>query len=359
VTRRVRVGVVGTGTMGAAYAVDLATHPDVEIAGVTSRTGESARRVAERLGCTVFADAAELVADPGVNTVVVATPDDVHAEIAVAAARAGKAVLVEKPLTTSAADARAVVEAVRESGVVASVLFNHRWVPAYAQAYERVRAGDLGDPVVAYARKNDRIFVPTKMINWADRTTPAWFLSSHDIDLVTWMFDDTPVEVFATEVRGKLRGLGVDTPDALQAQVRYAGGAVATFESCWVYPDTFPTMVDSFVEVVGTDGVIHLDRKNEQIEIATAHEFSYPRNLLQRTVHGVTAGAVRDCLWHFVDCVATAAEPLVTIESAATTTAVLEALHASARTGEPRRVEAIPPVGEANTAANAAAGERA
>jgi predicted dehydrogenase len=343
-TERVRIGVVGTGTMGAAYVVDLAAHPGAEIAGVTSRTGESARRVAEQVGCRVFADTSELVADPGVDAVVVATPDDVHAEIAVAAARAGKAVLIEKPLTTSATDARAVVEAVRAAGVVASVLFNHRWVPAYAQAHERIQAGDLGDPVVAYARKNDRIFVPTKMIGWADRTTPAWFLSSHDIDLVTWLFDDAPVEVFATAVHGKLRGLGIDTPDAVQAQVRYAGGAVATFESCWVYPDTFPTMVDSFVEVVGSDGVIHLDRKNEQIEIATAHEFSYPRNLLQRKVHGVSAGAVRDCLWHFVECVATGREPLVTIESAATTTAVLEALHDSARSGEPRPVHAIPAV---------------
>jgi predicted dehydrogenase len=339
---RVRIGVVGTGTMGAAYAADLAAHPGAEIAGVTSRTGESARRVGEQVGCRVFADVRELVTDPDVDAVVVATPDDVHAEIAVAAARAGKAVLIEKPLTTSAQDARAVVEAVRSAGVVASVLFNHRWVPAYAQAHERILAGDLGSPVVAYARKNDRIFVPTKMINWADRTTPAWFLSSHDIDLVTWLFDDAPVEVFATAVHGKLRGLGIDTPDAMQAQVRYASGAVATFESCWVYPDTFPTMVDSFVEVVGSDGVIHLDRKNEQIEIATTHEFSYPRNLLQRKVHGVSAGAVRDCLWHFVECVATGSEPLVTIESAATTTAVLEALHASARSGEPRPVHAIP-----------------
>ncbi len=339
---RVRVGVVGTGTMGAAYAAELAEHPRAEITAVASRTGGSARRVAEQLGCRMVESAAALVADPEVDAVVVATPDDSHAAIAVAAARAGKAVLVEKPLTTSTEDAREVVAAVRAAGVVASVLYNHRWVPAYAQAHDRVRAGDLGDPVVAYARKNDRIFVPTKMISWADRTSPAWFLSSHDIDLVTWLFGDAPVEVFATAVTGKLSGLGIDTPDAIQAQVRYAGGAVATFEACWVYPDTFPTMVDSFVEVVGTEGVIHLDRKVEQIEIATTDGYAYPRNLLQRTVHGVSAGAVRDCLWHFVDCVATGAEPLVTIESAATTTAVLEALHASARVGRPRRVEAFP-----------------
>ncbi|MGH3758066.1 Gfo/Idh/MocA family protein, partial [Actinophytocola sp.] len=98
---RVRIGVVGTGTMGAAYAAAFAEHPGAEVVAVASRTGESARRVSERVGCRALGSADELVADPEVDAVVVATPDDLHASIAVAAARAGKAVLVEKPLTTS------------------------------------------------------------------------------------------------------------------------------------------------------------------------------------------------------------------------------------------------------------------
>src|SRR5690606_10238253 len=124
-------------------------------------------------------------------------------------------------------------------------------------------------------------------IPWAASTTCAWFLSSHDIDLVCWMFDDQVETVYASAVYGQLRDRGIDTPDAIQAQCRFRGGGVATFESCWIYPNTFPTMTDSFVEVVGERGVIHLDRKQEQIEIATEQRYEYPRNLLLRTVHGV------------------------------------------------------------------------
>ncbi|AIJ26227.1 MULTISPECIES: Gfo/Idh/MocA family protein [Amycolatopsis] len=336
----VRVGIVGAGIMGRAHAAALSDHPAAVVTAISSRTKESAQALAKTYHARSHPDHESLVADPEVDLVVVATPDHLHADVVVAAAEAGKHVLVEKPFTTSTVDADRALAAVRRAGVLGMTLFNHRWVPAYAQAQQRIAAGDLGKPVLAYARKNDTIHVPTKMIPWAAETTPAWFLSSHDIDLVSWLFDDVAVEVYANAVHGKLRELGVDTPDAVQAQVRYRGGAVATFEACWIYPDTFPTMTDSFVEVIGEQAVVHLDRKCEQIEIATERAFEYPRNLLLRTVHGRPAGAVRDALWHMVDCVRAGTAPLVTMESSRHVSAVLEAAHASIASGQPERVPA-------------------
>jgi predicted dehydrogenase len=328
------VGIVGAGIMGRAHANILADHPATRVVAVTSRTRESADKLAGEYGATVHPDAAALIADPDVHIVVVATPDHLHGDMVCAAAEAGKHVLVEKPFTTDPVDADRALAAVRHAGVKAMTLFNHRWVPSYAQAQARVAAGDIGRPRMAYARKNDTRHVPTQMIPWADRTTCAWFLSSHDIDLVCWMFDDEVETVYASAVHGTLRELGVDTPDAIQAQCRFRGGGVATFESCWTYPDTFPTMTDSFVEVVGERGVIHLDRKCEQIEIATDDTYEYPRNLLLRTVHGVPAGAVRDAIWHLVDCVRHDREPLVTLESSRHVTAVLAAIHRSIASGQ-------------------------
>ncbi|MER7332780.1 MULTISPECIES: Gfo/Idh/MocA family oxidoreductase [unclassified Micromonospora] len=332
------VGIAGAGIMGRAHAEILGDHPATRVVAVTSGTRASAEKLAGEHGARVHRDAAALVADPDVEIVVVATPDHLHADIVRAAAEAGKHVLVEKPFTTDPADADRALAAVRRAGVKAMTLFNHRWVPAYAQAQERIAAGAIGRPRLAYARKNDTRYVPTRMIPWADRTTCAWFLSSHDIDLVCWFFDDQVETVYASAVDGVLRDLGVHTPDAIQAQCRFRGGGVATFESCWTYPDTYPTMTDSFVEVVGERGVIHLDRKCEQIEIATDDAYQYPRNLLMRTVHGVPAGAVRDAVWHLVDCVRHDREPLVTLESSRHVTAVLAAIHRSVASGRPEAV---------------------
>jgi predicted dehydrogenase len=339
-----RVGIVGAGIMGRANAHTVAANPAVRVTALTSRTRASAERLAAELSAKgypvpdVHQDLAGLLASGDVDALVVATPDHLHADAVVAAAVAGVHVLVEKPFTTDIVAADRAVAAVRWAGIVAMCLFNHRWVPAYAQA-KQLSAG-FGAGIVGYARKNDTIHVPTEMIGWAADTTCAWFLSSHDIDLLSWLFDDTVDEVVATARSGRLRALGIDTPDAMQIQCRYSRGAVATFESCWVYPDSFPTVTDSFVSAVYEDGVVQLDRQVENIKVAGRDGFTYPRNVLQRELYGRPSGAYRDAVDHFVDCARSGAEPLVTIESSRHVTAVLAAAHESARTGD--RVKVVP-----------------
>lgn len=342
--RKLRIGIIGAGIMGRGNAKALSGEPDVQITGVTSRRRESAEDLVADLtqdqAPIIFDDAFELLQSSDVDAVVITTPDDLHAEMVVAAADAGKHVLCEKPLTTSVAEADRAVEAVRRNGVVAMCLFNHRWVPAYAQAKELVT--DLGEAAVGYARKDDTIFVPTEMLSWADRTTCAWFLSSHDIDLMNWLVDDTVASVFATARFGKLRGMGIDTPDAVQIQAEYSRGAVATFESAWIYPNTFPTTVDSYVTLACDDGVVQIDRQKENVVLARDNSYTYPRNMLQRVTHGIPAGAYRDAIRHFVNCSLSGAEPLISIESSRDVTAVLEAAHESIRTRHPVAVTGRP-----------------
>lgn len=340
----VRIGIVGTGIMARSVATALSGERDVRIAAIAGRTLDGARALAADLPPGVEPDAVlvtddyrELCHADEVDAVVVTTPDDLHADVMVAAAQGGKAVLVEKPFTTSTADADRAVAAIRAAGVTAMCLFNHRWVPAYAQA--KTIIADLGAPVMAYARKDDTIEVPTEMIRWASRTTCAWFLSSHDIDLVTWLFDDRIDTVTAVARTGLLASRGVDTPDAIQIQARFRGGAIATFESAWIYPNTFPTTTDSYMTLVTEHGAIQLDRQQESIAVATESRFEYPRNMLQRVVHGVPAGAYRDALRHFVECCRTGAEPLVDVESARHVTAVLDAAHRSIASGLPETVD--------------------
>jgi predicted dehydrogenase len=130
-----------------------------------------------------------------------------------------------------------------------------------------------------------------------------------------------------------LAGRGIDTYDVIQAQVRFANEAFATFESAWIYPNTFPTIVDSFVEVIGTSGHLHFDRKRESIELSTAEKFSYPKTFLNHEVFGKLRGAFVECLGDFVDTVRNGSEPKVTALDGRQVTAVLDAVTRSLSDG--------------------------
>ena len=331
----VGVGIIGAGIMGRSHAASLAMDPRARLVGVAGLPLETARELAGRHeGAYATTDYRELLADPDVDYVTVATPDNVHFAICSTAIAAGKDVFVEKPLTTSLAEADQLIAEAEAAGRVVMTCFNHRWIPAYAEAHARISAGEIGRPCMAYARKNDRIFVPTGMLSWAGDTTCAWFLSSHDIDLVNWFMGERPVTAYAAAAKGVLAGKGIDTLDSVQALVRYASGAFATFESCWIYPDTFPTMTDSFIEVVGQKGVVQLPRVDDQVQLATPEAFSYPRTSIGADVHGQRLGAVTAALHHMTTCVLTGSQPLVTAQASRDVIATLDAIHRSIESGQ-------------------------
>lgn len=332
------VGIVGTGIMAKAHARVVQEDPRTHLAGWVSRQ-DNPPGLDEFGPVPVHPTVEALLRDDTAGMVIVATPDFAHREPSVAAATAGRHVLVEKPLAMSGEDAEAILAAVRGAGVHGMTLFNQRWAPAYWQTRQELAKPDAGQPIMAYARKNDTLHVPTEMISWADRSSPSWFLSSHDVDLVTWFFEAPPVEVYATAVERVLVDRGVDTPDAVHAQVRFADGAVATFESSWVVPEGYPTVVESFVEVCTSERHIHVDRKIEQLEIATSQRMSYPRTGAAR-IGGRTVGPAASAVRHFIDVVADGAEPVIPLEHSVQVTWLLEAIERSYRTGGPVRLGA-------------------
>jgi predicted dehydrogenase len=331
---QVGVGIVGAGIMGTAHADAFMADRRARVVAVASVPAGGAQMLARRCGApSITDDYRQVIENPDVDLVVVATPDHLHATIAVDVAAAGKAVFVEKPLSTSLGDAAAIIEAVTINKVFGMTAFSHRWLPPYANAHDEISRGSIGDPRLAYARKNDRISVPTEMLSWAGATSPAWFLSSHDIDIVCWLMGLEAVEVFASEVRGVLSNRGIDTADAIQAQVRFSEGAVATFESCWVYPNTFPAVTDSFIEVVGTTGVVHIDRTRNGVDLATHADHTYPGSAIVSNINGHVQGALRSMAEHVIDCIVDGAQPLVTLKSSYHVSAILTAVHESIATG--------------------------
>ena len=335
-TEQARIGVIGLGIMGEQYARIYNAHPLASVTAICNRRRERLDAVGDKYGIEArYTDYVEMLDDAPLDAVCVATPDFAHYEPLKAALLAGKHVLCEKPFTTllSEADELLALSNSRPRQKL-QVAFNHRWLSSYYHGFATIRQGAIGRPVAGYARKNDTIYVSTEMIPWASRSTPIHFLGAHDIDLMRWFFASEPVEVHAYGAKGVLAARGIDTYDLIQAQVKFESGAFATIESAWIYPNTFPTIVDSFVEVVGSSGHLHFDRKRESIEVSTPEQFTYPKVFLNYEVFGKLRGAFVECLSDFLDAIINDTQPAVTAFDGRQVTAVLDAVTRSLESGE-------------------------
>jgi predicted dehydrogenase len=328
---KTRIGVIGLGIMGEQYTRIYKSHPFADVTAIATRNPERLNRIGDKYGIEGrYLNYAEMLSQNSLDAVCVATPDFAHYAPVKAALEAGLHVLCEKPFTTDLDEADALLAlSRRRPRQKLQVAFNHRWLAAYYQGFTAIREGSIGRPVAGYARKNDTIWVSTEMIDWAARSTPIHFLGAHDIDLLRWYFASEPVSVHACGAKGVLSARGIDTYDVIQAQVKFAGGAFATVESAWIYPNTFPSIVDSFVEVIGSAGHLHFDRKRESIELSTEAKFSYPKTFLMQEIFGKLRGAFVECLNDFIAAILDDTPPKVTAFDGRQVTAVLDAVSRS------------------------------
>ncbi|MFQ5809711.1 MAG: Gfo/Idh/MocA family protein, partial [Armatimonadota bacterium] len=209
-----RFGIIGVGTWGETHLKAISTHPHCEIACICDVNEELLKQRAEEYGierCTT--DYKELLADDDIMAVSVVTPDFAHREIAVAAAEAGKHLLIEKPLATTVEDCEAIIEAVDKAGVMMMVDYHNRFNPPFTQAKAAIEAGELGELQMMSIRLSDTIYVPTGMLSWGGTSTVAWFLASHCVDLIRWLSGEEATRVYSVSRSRVLASQGIATPD--------------------------------------------------------------------------------------------------------------------------------------------------
>jgi predicted dehydrogenase len=281
-------------------------------------------------------DVAELLAQPELDAVSIVTPDFAHTEPALAAAAAGKHLLVEKPLATTAGECERIIAAARDAGVKLMVDFHNRWNPPFHRAKRAIDEGEIGVPQFAFYRLSDTIYVPTKMISWAGRSTVAWFLASHCLDTLRWLMGDDVSRVYCVARSRVLKERGIDTPDYYQATLEFAGGATALLEVAWILPEGSPSLIDLKCELVGDKGAFYIDGSHHRaLEIQTGERSEYPDVLVMPTVFEQLVGFSYQSIRHFVDCVVNDQPPMATGEDGLAATRVICAMEESARTQAP------------------------
>jgi predicted dehydrogenase len=332
-----RFALIGAGLFGEMHARAYTSHPEAELAVVCDLNGDRAKQVAEKYGVArAVTDWHEVERDASIDAVSVATPDFAHAEIAIALARAGKHLLVEKPLATTVAEGEQMVAAARQAGVKLMVDYHNRWNPVFHEAHRRTRDGELGSPRYLYYRVSNTTYVPMKMLSWANRSSVLWFLGSHATDMTCWLLGEWPSRVYCVSRREVLKSMGVDTPDFFATTFEFPSGAVAFLENVWLLPESAPNVVDVKCELIGTKEALYLNTSHHgAMEMHTEAGVRYADALGAPLVHGKYYGFQVESIRHFADCVAYDRQPLVTGEDGLEVTRALCAAEDSAGTGQP------------------------
>ncbi len=287
----VRIGVIGAGKFGQTH-LDAFSQMEyagaAKLAAIAEKDPARAAALRSRYSCPVYEDYRQMLAREPLEAVSIATPDHLHREIALAAARGGKHILVEKPMDVTVEGAAEMVQAAREAGVLLQVDFHKRYDPDHQAIARRVRAGELGDILYGSVHMEDRLEVPTTWFpRWAPASSPAWFLGVHFYDLVRWIIGSEAKSVLATGRKAKLlREHGIDTYDCVNAKVDFENGASFTFDTSWVLPQGFEAIVNQGLRLVGTKGIFECDSQDRGTRSCVENEgmATYNNNFKRTTV---------------------------------------------------------------------------
>jgi len=304
--KKTRIGVIGIGWFGEIHCEAIASIPSYELAALSTRKPERLKEMGEKFNVTkLYADYHEMLADPEIDAVSIATVWTKHTEPALAALKSGKHVFLEKPMASSIADCEAICEAAEVA--VGHLMIGHicRFNPRYATAKREIEAGNIGKILSMSSRRNIPAAWTPHILNTIG---PIVGDIIHDTDLMLWFTGAKIVSAYAQTV--DLRGL--ENPDIGQVMYRFDNGASAILESVWCMPEKTPFDIDERMSVIGSDGFVHIQDTFPNFGLCTKDGFRSPDSSYWPQLNGQMAGALRDELSYFANCCQTGTKPTIT-----------------------------------------------
>jgi len=269
--KTLNVGVIGLGAIGQKHCDSLAKIRQANLMALADVNATVLNKTAEKLGAKPYTDYKQMLADPDLEAVVVATPDDLHRDVSIQAAQAGKHILVEKPIATTEEDALAMMAAAEKAGVKLMVGFTLRFVPHYQQARQAVETGKLGQMVSIFARRLNLI---TQAERIGGRCGVLHFLGIHDFDMMRWVVGSEPVSIYS-EASTSVPRVFPQENEAFTT-IRFANGVVGCAHIGWNLPKSHPGGRDFKLDIVGSKGSFNLDLARQGIELYTEEGAKFP-----------------------------------------------------------------------------------
>ncbi len=329
-----KVGLLGAGRIGQVHAKAITAHPASELAAVSDVFAESAEKLAASYGASVRTSE-EIIADPSIDAVLIATSTDTHSDFIEAATQAGKAVLCEKPVDLSLDRALACQKAVAATGSSVMIGFNRRFDPSFGKLQAAAKAGEIGKAELLSITSFDPAPPPVSYI----KVSGGMFrdMMIHDFDMANFLMGDAPATISAagSSIVDPEIGAAGDVDTAV-VTLTYADGRIAVIKNSRRAVFGY----DQRIELLGSDGMLQAQNMLEN-------------TIVKSTVDGVTSAKptyfflerympAYEAEWRaFVHCVQTGDPMPVTLDDGVTALAMAEAATKSHQTGVPVKLEEI------------------
>ncbi len=278
-----RIGLIGAGSVASrVHAPGLRLCPDVEIVAAADPNAEAAAAIGAQ---QVFDSPARLLADAGVDAVVIAIPNHMHHDVVLEAVAAGKHVLCEKPLAMGAPEAETMLEAAEQAGVVHMTAFTYAFMPAARYLTHLVGQGELGE--VRSVRCAYQMALAGHVLGWRSQSSLAGSgvlgdLGSHVIHIVLDLAGE--LEALSGWQKRFRDDPGSDVEDWISFLGEFASGAVGTFEISRVCPGRGADVGENmFIEVYGSKGAAALTMQEPRaLRVAIGEAGADPTKPLER-----------------------------------------------------------------------------
>ena len=323
-----KVGLLGAGRIAGVHATAITSHPQSELAAVSDFYSEAAEKLAAQYGA-VARSTDEIIADPKIDAVLIATSTDTHSGLMEAATRAGKAVLCEKPVDLSLERARACQNVVDATGRPVMIGFNRRFDTNFGALKAALAAGEIGKAELLSITSFDPAPPPVAYIKVSGGIFRDMMI--HDFDMANFIMGSAPVSISATasSIVDPDIGSAGDFDTAI-VTLRYAGGELAVIKNSRraVYG------YDQRVELLGSEGLLQAQNMLENTVLKsdtqgiTGAKPTY--FFLERYMQAYKAE------WSaFVAAITEGATLPVTLSDGVLALAMAEAATKSAKTGQP------------------------
>ncbi|PIW34136.1 MAG: hypothetical protein COW28_00860 [bacterium (Candidatus Ratteibacteria) CG15_BIG_FIL_POST_REV_8_21_14_020_41_12] len=326
---KIGYGVIGLGFFGEKHTEVLSKMPNVKILGVCRRSIKPLKEIAAKYGVPhTYTDYNELLANKEIEAVSITTMWDQHLAPTLAALKSGKHVFLEKPMASTVQECKEIIQAAKATQHFFIVGHICRFNPRYAMAKKEISEGAIGKIVSIYARRNIPATVSKGVLG---KIGPIIGDGVHDTDLMLWYTKAKIKTVYANTV--SVRKLA--NPDIGWTVYRFDTGAVGVCENVWFLPEKTPFQIDERMEIIGTEGSLHIQEGSPNFSVCDKNGWRSPDTTYWPMLHGVRAGALREELSYFVNCILESKRPtIITPEESLAAVEACLAAEESARTSK-------------------------